>query len=166
MSAFVPSPAVRRSLVSKAAGRARRGAVGLLPVLLFAFSVQLASAQTYTLEWGSFDGGGGSSAAGAYTLSGALVEIDARVASGGGYTLVGGIDRDVPDVQPPDIPSLFIESADGNVTIRWSSPGLGFVVQQGDGLPASAWTDAPSGSANPATFPMSGPQRFFRLRKF
>ena len=59
MSAFVPSPAVRRSLVSKAAGRARRGAVGLLPVLLFAFSVQLASAQTYTLEWGSFDGGGG-----------------------------------------------------------------------------------------------------------
>ena len=45
----------------------------------------------YDLTWSTLSGGGGTSAAGGYTLLGTIGQPDASTAlSGGGYTLVGG----------------------------------------------------------------------------
>lgn len=50
--------------------------------------------QTYTLDWGTVDGGGGTfSTGGAYSLGGTAGQPDAGVLAGGGYTLGGGFWR-------------------------------------------------------------------------
>lgn len=47
-------------------------------------------AQSYTITWGTVDGGGGTSTGGGYTLSGTIGQPDAGGLSGGSYTLIGG----------------------------------------------------------------------------
>lgn len=50
--------------------------------------------QTYTLDWWTVDGGGGSvSTSGGYSLGGTAGQPDAGVLAGGGYTLGGGFWR-------------------------------------------------------------------------
>jgi len=44
----------------------------------------------YDLSWWTADGGGGSSTAGSYTLSGTAGQPDAGVLTGGSYSLAGG----------------------------------------------------------------------------
>ncbi|GJQ30511.1 MAG: hypothetical protein HBSAPP03_23950 [Phycisphaerae bacterium] len=43
-----------------------------------------------TIDWYTIDGGGGTSAGGAFTLSGTIGQPDAGVMSGGSFTLSGG----------------------------------------------------------------------------
>ena len=46
---------------------------------------------SYAIDWSTIDGGGGTSSAGAYTLSGTIGQHDASGAlTGGNYALVGG----------------------------------------------------------------------------
>jgi hypothetical protein len=50
--------------------------------------------QSYTLDWGTVDGGGTTSGTGrGYTLGGTVGQPDAGALSGGGYTLGGGFWR-------------------------------------------------------------------------
>jgi|ERR1043165_3091301 hypothetical protein len=49
-----------------------------------------AMAQIASITWRTFDGGGGTSTGGAFTLSGTIGQPDAGVLSGIGYTLYGG----------------------------------------------------------------------------
>jgi hypothetical protein len=50
--------------------------------------------QTYTLDWWTVDGGGGTfSTGGGYSLGGTAGQPDAGVLAGGGYTLGGGFWR-------------------------------------------------------------------------
>jgi len=86
------------------------GAVSaLLSVILTALGLPSVAtpvwAQTgggYDLTWSSFDGGGGTSSSGSYTLSGSIGQPDASLASGAGYTLSGGF------WLAADGPSLFL----------------------------------------------------------
>ena len=48
------------------------------------------SGGSYTLDWSTIDGGGGTSSSGSLTLSGTIGQPDAGIASGGAYTLSGG----------------------------------------------------------------------------
>ena len=49
------------------------------------------SAQTYTVDWFTIDGGGGFCSGGEYTLEdGTIGQSDAGEMTGGGYTLLGG----------------------------------------------------------------------------
>jgi hypothetical protein len=51
----------------------------------------------YDLSWNTIDGGGGTSAAGGYTLNGTLGQPDARTLAGStGYTLSGGFWASAP----------------------------------------------------------------------
>jgi hypothetical protein len=47
-------------------------------------------AQSYELTWWKISGGGGTSAAGSYTISGTIGQPEAGFLSGGIYTLAGG----------------------------------------------------------------------------
>lgn len=49
-----------------------------------------ALAQSYSIDWHTIDGGGGTSTGGGYSLSGTIAQTDAGTMSGGGYTLEGG----------------------------------------------------------------------------
>ena len=59
-------------------------------LILLLASVALAAVGGYDLDWWSVDGGGGQSSSGAYTLSGAIGQLDAGTLSGGSYVLQGG----------------------------------------------------------------------------
>jgi hypothetical protein len=69
--------------------------ISLLTSLLFAWRV-LAQEQphvaedTYTIEWCTIDGGGGSIGNGTYTMNGTIGQPDAALSSDGSYLLVGG----------------------------------------------------------------------------
>ena len=49
-----------------------------------------ASAQSYSLDWSTIDGGGGTSTGGIYSVSGTIGQPDAGAMSGGNFTLQGG----------------------------------------------------------------------------
>ena len=49
------------------------------------------------------------------------------------------------------------------LNLSWTPPTFGWVLQQSTGLNASNWTATASGSANPATVPVTNAARFYRL---
>ena len=63
----------------------------LIVALVLLVPVVLALASNgYDLSWWTADGGGGSSTAGSYSLSGSAGQPDAGVLTGGSYSLAGG----------------------------------------------------------------------------
>ena len=64
-------------------------------------------------------------------------------------------------------PQLTITPATASSAIISWTPTIppGFVLQQSDALAPAIWTNAPSGTNNPATVPATLPTRFYRLRK-
>jgi hypothetical protein len=135
--------------------------------LLFWLSValcyQAAWAQTYTIDWFTADGGGGTSRGGVYSLTGTIGQPDASTLSGGQFTLQGGFWPGIVVPSQGQTPTLFIQLSGGNVSISWSPPVAGFVLEQTDGLEEQSWLAAPSG--NPVSIPAAGSARFYRLRK-
>jgi len=59
----------------------------LLGCCCLAFS---ARAQSYSIDWFTIDGGGGTSTNGNFFLSGTIGQPDAGTLTGGGYTVQGG----------------------------------------------------------------------------
>lgn len=122
-----------------------------------------ASAQNYSIDWFTIDGGGGTSAGGAYALSGTSGQPDAGLMTGGNFAIAGGFwSLDAGSISGP--PTLFITRSGANAIISWTPGSLGFVLQGNGGLSPAGWADAPSGSTNPATVPAAGAARFYRLR--
>ena len=123
-------------------------------------------AQTYSIDWHTSDGGGGTSAGGNFTLSGTIGQPDAGVMSGGAYTLTGGFWALPMLVQSSNAPTLHItNAAPGFATIWWTPATPGFTLQSTDSLAPTNWVNAPSGTTNPATVPATLPARFYRLFK-
>ena len=110
------------------------------------------------------DGGGGTSTGGVYSVSGTIGQPDASAISGGTFSLEEGFWPGVLVVSSPvGAPTLFIRVTGSNVTIEWLPIAPGLVLEQANDLLAPAWTPAPGG--NPATLPITGSARFYRLRK-
>jgi hypothetical protein len=64
----------------------------------------------------------------------------------------------------PIRPSLHIAPATpGFATVSWTPSTPGFTLQSTDSLLPANWTNAPSGTNNPATVPATLPGRFYRL---
>ncbi len=98
--------------------------------LLFAasFSVQ---AQSYSIDWSTIDGGGGTSTGGVYSVSGTIGQPDAGAMSGGNYTLEGGFWGIIAAVQTPGAPLLSIlRTTTNTVVVSWPSPSTGWNLQQ------------------------------------
>ena len=123
-----------------------------------------ASAQNYSIDWSTIDGGGSSSSGGAYSISGTIGQPDAGAMAGGNYSITGGFWA-IESVVLPGVPRLFITRSGGNALISWTPGTPGFVLQGNGSASSLGWADAPSGSTNPASVPAAGTARFYRLRK-
>ncbi len=97
-------------------------------VLLLATHV---SAQSYSIDWFTVDGGGGTSTGGVYSVSGTIGQPDAGAMSGGNYTLAGGFWGIIAAVQTPGAPLLSIlRTSTNTVAVSWPSPSTGWTLQQ------------------------------------
>ena len=152
--------------------RASRITVRLAIVLGFAFALaaNLASAQSYSIDWFTIDGGGGTSTGGVYSVTGTIGQPDAGgPMSGGQYSVIGGFWSLLSVVQTPNAPLLTIFRTSTNTAlISWPSPSAGFNLQQNTNLSAAVWV-SPSETVNDngttkfiIVNPPSG-NRFYRL---
>ncbi len=109
-------------------------------MLLFGLGFIAANAQTYSIDWYTIDGGGGTSTGGVYSVSGTIGQSDAGHMSGGSYTLDGGF-WVIAAVQTPGSPALRIVLTGTNaVVIAWPAPSTGFTLQQNSDLSTSNWS--------------------------
>ena len=142
--------------------------------LLFALLLELvvisARAQTYSIDWSTIDGGGGTSTGGVYTVSGTIGQPDAGRMSGGNFTLDGGFWGIVAAVQTPGAPSLRIFLTSTNtVVVAWPAPSTGFSLEQNAVLGTTNWvnvatTPAVVGSENQVIVSPPAGNHFYRLK--
>ena len=139
----------------------------VLALLIFFGAAITTPAQTFTIDWFTIDGGGGTSTGGVFTVSGTIGQPDAGgPMTGPNFSLTGGFWALPIGVSTPGGPTLNIaRAAPGLATISWNPASPGFVLQMSDSLTPPSWSDAPSGAANPATVPATLPSKFYRLRK-
>ncbi|NOS70172.1 MAG: hypothetical protein HOP33_09605 [Verrucomicrobia bacterium] len=138
-----------------------RASVGLISLLLF--SAALVHAQSYSVDWFTIAGGGGTSTNGQYSVSGTIGQPDAGgPMTNSQYSVTGGFWALPTAVQVTGAPTLTIVPATpGNATLSWSPSTPGFVLQQTWSLSPANWTNSPSGATNPITVPA----KFYRLFK-
>lgn len=149
-----------------------RVSVALLGVLFL--GVPATHAQTnYAVGWFTFDGGGGTSTGGLYTVSGTIGQPDAGTASGGNYALQGGFWGIIATVQTPGAPWLTVLRTRANtVVVSWPLPADGWVLEATDVLPAGVapWQQiAPPYETNGVNLQFTEPSptgnKFYRLRR-
>ena len=130
-------------------------------------------AQTFTIDWFTIDGGGGTSTGGVYSVSGTIGQPDADgPASGGNYSLTDGFWSLLSVVQTPGSPVLSIMlTATNTALVSWPSPSTGFSLQQNtNGVGTVNWSNALTTPTDDGTIkyiivnPSSG-NRFYRLFK-
>jgi hypothetical protein len=103
---------------------------------------QDAGAQTYSIDWYSIGGGGGTSTAGVYSVSGTIGQPTAGMMSGGAYSLTGGFWAIISAVQTPGSPLLSVFVTRTNtVFVSWPSPSTGFVLQQNPNAAGTNWVN-------------------------
>ncbi|MCL4785936.1 MAG: hypothetical protein KJ070_03965 [Verrucomicrobia bacterium] len=99
--------------------------------------------QSYSIDWSTIDGGGGTSTGGVYSVSGSIGQPDAGTMSGGSYSLAGGF-WSISAIQTPDAPLLSIRLTQTNtVIVSWPSPSTGFTPQRSSSLDSPNWIAAP-----------------------
>jgi hypothetical protein len=141
--------------------------MGLFSLITFTF----AQGQSYSIDWFTIDGGGGTSTGGVYSVSGTIGQPDAGTMSGGGYSLDGGFWGIVSAVQTPGAPLLTIRFTQTNtVVVSWPSPATDFSLQQASSVTQLVWTSPPETVTDNGTnkfIIVNSPtgNRFYRLFK-
>src|SRR5262245_45917092 len=131
-----------------------------------------ASAQNYSVDWFTIDGGGGTSTGGVYTVNGTIGQPDAGgPMTGGGYSLTGGFWSLLAVTPTAGAPKLTITLVEPNVAkVSWPSPSTGFVLQQNTNLNVTIWAAASETISDDGTNkfiivnPVAG-NRWYRLIK-
>jgi hypothetical protein len=132
--------------------------------------VPVAFPQSYSIDWFTIDGGGGTSTGGVYSVSGTIGQPDAGTMSGGPYTLEGGFWGVAVAIQTEGAPLLTIIKGAGSVIISWPSPSTGFVLQENMALGNTNWMNVatlPSDNGTNKSITVSPPigNKFYRLKK-
>jgi hypothetical protein len=141
-------------------------------VLVAALAATLgnACAQSYQINWSTFDAGSGTSSGGGFTLNGTAGQPSADgPISGGMFSVSGGFW--FPDPSGP-LPHLAIRLGGANtVILSWPSPSTGYVLQQTANMsaPDGGWVDVTqtpvtNGSNKEVTLPATGAFCLFRLK--
>ena len=123
----------------------------------------------YAIDWFTIDGGGGTSAGGAYAVSGTIGQADAGGAmSGGNYSLTGGFWALISVVQTPGAPALYISHSGNAITVYWQDVS-GWGLQQNNNLAIPANWSASGGvvksnGTNTLTINNPSGNLFFRLQ--
>ena len=103
----------------------------LAATVVLAVAVSSARAQSYSIDWYTIDGGGGTSTGGVYTVSGTIGQPDAGHMSGGNYTIDGGFWGIIAAIQTPGAPTLrVVRTTTNTVVVAWPAPSTGFNLQQ------------------------------------
>jgi hypothetical protein len=139
--------------------------------LLLAAASHEARAQSYSIDWYTIDGGGGTSTNAPYTLSGTIGQPDASgPMTNGPYTLTGGF-WTVIAVQTPGGPLLQIRLTTTNsVRVSWPSPSAGFILQQNLSVANTNWANFigstnDDGTNKSVTITPPTGNLYFRLKK-
>src|ERR1041384_3037368 len=90
------------------------------------------SGGAFDINWSTFNGVGGPSVGGNFSLNGTIGQPDAGPSlSGGGFTITGGFWAGASEV----VPRLSIRlGAAGTVILNWPNPSTGFVLEESAGL--------------------------------
>ena len=144
----------------------------LLSIAPTVFLANFAAGQSYSIDWSTIDGGGGTSTGGVYAVSGTIGQPDAGAMTGGNYTLQGGFWGIIAAVQTPGAPLLSIlRTTTNTVAVSWLSPASGWTLQQNTNNVSSVnWSNVVTTPADDGTTktlivnPPSG-NRFYRLFK-
>src|SRR2546421_7024256 len=92
--------------------KASKGGISWMFLVLVAvladFAASRVSAQNYSIDWFTIDGGGGTSTGGVYSVSGTIGQPDAGHMSGGEFTLYCGFLGDFSAVPNPRAPLFWI----------------------------------------------------------
>jgi hypothetical protein len=128
-----------------------------------------ASAQSYSIDWHTIDGGGGASTGGVYSVSGTIGQPDAGSLTGGTYTLNGGFWGIIAAVQTSGAPLLSITRSNSFAVISWPDTAAGYQLQEGTNLTSNAWVAVAQPASTNAgqisvTVPATLGTRLFRLR--
>jgi hypothetical protein len=145
-----------------------RALLGTLALLLVGAAASLA--QTYSIDWSTIGGGGGTSTGGVYTVSGIIGQPDAGATSGGNYLLTGGFWSLIAVVQTAGLPNLWIAYSGKSVIISWPN-AVSCTLQSNNSLAnTSGWS--PYGGTvntvngtNSVTINPSTGNLFFRLKQ-
>jgi hypothetical protein len=158
---------------SKIAMKNSKRSCGMFLVLalsLCTFGVFTAGAQTYTIDWFTIDGGGGTSTGGTYTVSGTVGQPDAGHMAGGNFTIDGGFWGIIGAVQSPGSPLLrIVRTSTNTVVVAWPAPSTGFSLQQNANLNTTIWAGVTNsvnvvGSENQIIVAPPTGNRFYRLK--
>ena len=146
-----------------------------LAIGLFASAFCLcASAQNYSIDWSTIDGGGGTSTGGVYSVTGTIGQPDAGAMSGGNFTLDGGFWGIVAAIQTPGAPLLSVARTTTNtIVVSWPAPAEGWWLHATTNLATTpiSWTEIPppyqaNGLTNLSfTEPSPRGNKFYRLHK-
>jgi len=144
-----------------------------LTLAAFLWVTLSAVAQTYSIDWSTIDGGGGTSTGGVYSVTGTIGQSDASAMSGGNFTLEGGFWGIIAAVQTPGAPLLTItlNSQLSAINVTWPSPSTGWTLQQNTNTVSSVnWSNVTATIQDDGTTktlivnPPAG-NRFYRLQR-
>jgi hypothetical protein len=116
--------------IRKCALAFRIACLGMGSAIVLATAGTPLQAQTYSIDWFTIDGGGGTSTGGNYSVTGTIGQPDAGQMSGGPYALTGGFWSLLNVIQTPGAPFLSVVQLNGAVTISWPLPATGFVLEE------------------------------------
>jgi len=143
-------------------------------ILLSTLNLQpsIVQAQSYSIDWHTLDGGGGTSTGGVYSVSGTIGQPDAGRMSGGNFSVDGGFWGLIAAVQTPGAPTLTIfRTTTNTVAVFWPSPSTGWTLQQNTNNVSSVnWSNVvttPTDDGTTKTVIVNPPtgNRFYRLFK-
>lgn len=129
-------------------------------------------AQTYSVKWSAFSGGGGSIGKGSHKATAFLGDPFVGSSHGGIYTITSGFGS-VLGIQPTaGAPKLSLSRGFGFVEVSWPRPAAGWVLETTSTLTGTAtrWTEVSQPYQTDdthvfVTFPIPGENAYFRLRK-
>lgn len=125
-----------------------------------------ANAQSFSIDWFTIDGGGGTSANGVFSISSTTGQPDAGSMSGGNFSLTGGFWALPVAVQSTNAPRMVItHGSPGLAVISWTPNTPGFVLQETSSLSPTNWSPSLSGATNPVVVPATLPTKIYRLFK-
>ena len=138
-----------------------------LAIALAGLGLHIAGAQTFSVDWHTIDGGGGTSTDTVYAVTGTIGQPDAGALTDGFYKVNGGFWSVIAAVTVSGAPTLTITRAGANVIVAWPYPSTGFGLQRSSALGPASWinvTNVPTqvGSEWQVTVFAAGNQ-FFRL---
>jgi hypothetical protein len=145
----------------------------VIAVLLSTFIHQPSTslAQTYSIDWHTVDGGGGTITGGVYSINATIGQHDAHNATSGGiYSLTGGFWA-AEDSSAPGRPVLVMQRSNNVFIVAWPLNSAGYCLQTTYNLaPPVVWQPVTSGiTTNGATLILqitnttSIAKQFFRL---